>query len=76
MNTLLYIGGVLGALAAIWGTIRLIGKWFGRVVSELVEQTDVFKAMTKQQSLIYRATLRIERRQLEDRKNYIKINGS
>lgn len=76
MNVLLYVGSVLGALAVIFSTIRLIGGWFGRVVSELVEQTDVFRELTRQQSLIYRGILRIERRQLEDRKNYVKINGS
>lgn len=67
MNILLYAGSVVGAIAALFTAARFIGSWFGRVVGELVEQTTVFRELSKQQALIYRATLRIEKRQLEDR---------
>lgn len=75
MNTLNLVIYIVSALVTLGSAARFVGKWLGRIISELVTQTEVFRDLSKQQTLIYRGILRIEKRQLEDRQERYKQNG-
>jgi hypothetical protein len=73
INLLIY---VVGALITLGTAARFIGHWFGRVVGELVTQTKVFRELSDSQRAIAKGIIRIERRQMEDRRVLQQINGS
>lgn len=63
MGTLGLVFTVLGGLSTLGVLFRFVGKWTSRVVSELVEQTAVFKRIDTKLTGIAAATVRIEARQ-------------
>jgi hypothetical protein len=63
VNTLNLVLTILCGLSTLAVVLRFIGKWTSRVISELIEQTEVFKGMSKQLTGIAAASVRIEARQ-------------
>lgn len=48
MNTAANWATILGGVAVVLGIFRYVGKWIGRVLSELVSQTSAFRTLETQ----------------------------